>query len=220
MSSDKHDQNFLSKTNAEDVPNEYKAGEEVMSKLACILLLTVTTMYAQAPDTSFVLDGTKPYVYLQFDHVGPRKPLHEGEPSTGLWLRIVDNCKVPISVRSSGVTTGDVGIGIFDEIIPVQQGFTVQADSGQIPLSTDERPTQKTADQSSAKMPEGYSAELSSGTRVLPGKSLLFSVPRNHVSRDWFLRVKFALAVSKPSVGPGPFTELDFFNEQIPSSKR
>jgi hypothetical protein len=191
-----------------------------MKKLACILLLAVASMYAQSPDTSFVLDGTKPYVYLQFDHVGPRRPLHEGEPSTGLWLRIVNNCKVPISVKSYGVTTGDVGTGVFDEIIPIQQGLTVQADSGEIPLSTDEKPTQKPASEPSAKMPEGYSAELSSVTRVLPGKSLLFSVPRNHVSREWFLRVKFALAVSQPSVGTGPFTELDFFNEQIPASSR
>jgi hypothetical protein len=191
-----------------------------MSKLACILFLAVATMHAQTPDASFVLDGTKPYVYLQFDHVGPRKPLHEGEPSTGLWLRIVNNCKVAISVRSYGTTTGDIGAGVFDEIISSQQGLTVQADSGEIPLSTDERPTQKTANEPSPKMPEGYSAELSSVTRILPGKSLLFSVPRNHVSRDWFLRVKFALAVSKPSVGPGPFTELDFFNEQIPASSR
>jgi hypothetical protein len=191
-----------------------------MRKLACILLLAVATMYAQSPDTSFVLDGTKPYVYLQFDHVGPRKPLHEGEPSMGIWLRIVNNCKVPISVRSYGVTTGDTGTGVFDEIIPVPQVFTVQADSGEIPLSTDERPTQKIAKEPSAKMPEGYEAELSSVTRVLPGKSLLFSVPRNHVSREWFLRVKFALAVSRPSVGTGPFTELDFFDEQIPAPSR
>jgi hypothetical protein len=53
-------------------------------------------------------------------------------------------------------------------------------------------------------------------TRVLPGQSLLFSVPRNHVSRDWFMRVKFIPDVNKPSVGFGPLTELDFFNEQIP----
>ena len=169
-----------------------------MKKLTCLLLLAAATMYAQPPDTNFVLDETKPYVYLQFDHVGPRKPLHEGEPPTGLWLRIVNNCKVPISVRSYGVTTGDIGTGVFDEIIPVQQGITVQANSGEIPLSTDENPTQKAANEPSAKMPEGYSADLSSVTRVQPGKSLLFSVPRNHVSRDWFLRVKFALAVSKP----------------------
>ncbi len=28
----------------------------------------------------FVLNPEKPYVYLQFDHVGPRKPLRAGEP--------------------------------------------------------------------------------------------------------------------------------------------
>jgi hypothetical protein len=191
-----------------------------MKKLVCVLLLAAASVYAQSSDTSFVLDATKPYVYLQFDHVGPRTPLHEGEPSTGLWLRIVNNCKVPIRVRSYGVTTGDAGIGIFDEVIPVQQGLTVQAKSGEIPLSTDENPTQKTPNESSAKMPTRHSAELSSATLVPPGKTLLFSVPRNHVSRDWFLRVKFTLAVSSPSVGPGPFTELDFFNDQIPASSR
>jgi hypothetical protein len=191
-----------------------------MRKLAAILLIAVATVCAQNPETGFVLNRSKPYVYLQFDHVGPRKPLHEGEPSTGLWLRIVNNCKVPISVRTYGVTTGDIGAGVLDEIIPVDQGIEVQADYGEATVSTYGGPTQETANRRPENIPEGYSAELSSMTRVLPGTSLLFSVPRNHVSRDWFLRVKFALAVSPPSVGPGPFTELDFYNGQIPASSR
>jgi hypothetical protein len=179
-----------------------------MKRLIWSLLLMATSVYAQTTDTTFVLDGSKPYAYLQFDHVGPRKPIQEGEDSEGLWLRVVDNCKVPIAVKSYGVTSGDAGVGIFDEIIPIGQGFMVQADTDEVPETTDENRLKT--------MPPGYSAELSSVTRVLPGKSLLFSVPRNHVSRNWFMRVKFTLDVSKPSVGIGPQTELDFFNEQIP----
>jgi hypothetical protein len=190
-----------------------------MKRLIAFLILTAATLHAQSAATGFVLDATKPYVYLQFDHVGPRKPLHAGEPPIGLWLRIVNNCKLPISVRSYGVTTGGAGVGVLDEVIPVPQEITVQADSGRMPLSSDGPPTQK-ANEPAVKMPEGYSAELSSVSDILPGKSLLFSLPRNHVSRDWFVRVKFWLDVSKPSVGTGPLTELDFFNEQIPASSR
>src|SRR5947209_7194252 len=102
----------------------------------CTALLIASTMQAQAPVTSFVIDESKPYVYLQLDHLGPRKPLHQGEPSTGIWLRIVNNCKVPISVPSYGIPTGDAGTGVLDEIVPLQQLLAVQADSGQIPLST------------------------------------------------------------------------------------
>ena len=53
-------------------------------------------------------------------------------------------------------------------------------------------------------------------TRVLPGKDLLFSVPINHVSDNWFMRVRFVLDVDKPSVGTGPYTYLNFFKTQIP----
>lgn len=192
-----------------------------MRMTACFMLFALATAYAHSPDKSFVIDGTRPYAYLQFDHIGPRKPLHEGEPLVGLWLRIVNNCRVPIEVKSYGVPTGDPGTGVFDEVIPLQQdGITVQADSLEVPLSTGDKAVKEFANIAPTKIPQGYSAELSSATRILPGGDLLFSVPRDHVSRNWFLRVKFTLAVNEPAVGPGPFTELDFFNDQIPTSNR
>ena len=191
-------------------------GNETMKKTIFALVFVVTGMYAQTADTRFILDETKPYVYLKFDHVGPRKPLQAGEGSQGLWLRIVNNCKVPIGVKTYGVTSGDPGAGVFDEVIPIKQGFSVQADSAEIPLAQEKSQPPVQKKNKKQRIPQGYSAELSSVTRVLPGQSLLFSVPRNHVSRDWFMRVKFILDVNKPSVGSGPLTELDFFNEQIP----
>ncbi len=65
--------------------------------LATLLLLTFDT-YGQNPLPRFLLDGSRPYAYLQFDHVGVRKPIEAGEGSEGLWLRIVNNCVVPIAV--------------------------------------------------------------------------------------------------------------------------
>jgi hypothetical protein len=198
------------------------------------LLLLSGVACAQSADTSFVLDGSKPYVYLAFDHVGARKPIALEEGSEGLWLRIVNNCKVPIRVNTFRGDLDGTGVVVFDEIVPIIEGFTVHGESGVI--QTDQSPVQdligdETSEvapsekpkqtpgnvaRANGQMPRGYSAELSFVSRVLPGKSLLFSVPRNHVSHDWFMRVKFTLDVSKPSVGAGPVTELDFFNEQIP----
>jgi hypothetical protein len=68
--------------------------------------------------------------------------------------------------------------------------------------------------------PEGYSAEVHSVMTISSGESLSFSVPRNHVSENWFLRVRFSLAVNKPQVGSGPYSYVEFFEEQIPESQR
>ena len=43
----------------------------------------------------FLIDPSKPYVYIRYDHIAPRKPVQAGEPSTGLWLGTVNNCRVP-----------------------------------------------------------------------------------------------------------------------------
>jgi hypothetical protein len=143
-------------------------------------------------------------VYLQFDHVGPRKPLRNGESNLGLWLRIVNNCREPITVPTFGLTSGDPGVGVLDEIVPDTPTLSVAPDSSE---TTPAAPSQP---------PEGYSAEVFSMTRVLPGRDLLFSVPLSHVSDQWFMRIRFILDVGKPNLGAGPYTYLQFFKTQIP----
>jgi hypothetical protein len=83
--------------------------------------------------------------------------------------------------------------------------ISIQGDAG---VQTGE-PTKKEP----ISVPKGYSGEVASTTRIEPGKDLVFSVPRNHVSRDWFIRVKFWLALNR---NPGPYSELDFYEDQIP----
>jgi hypothetical protein len=163
----------------------------------------------------FVLNPAKSYVYVQFDHVGPRKPLREGEGNVGLWLRIVNNCRVPITVPSFGLTSGDPGVGVLDEVVP--DVLTTSVSAGRDGLNLSETGTSQPAPSDPKNsLPQGYSAEVSSMTRILPGKDLLFSVPLNHVGDKWFMRVRFVLDVNKPSVGTGPYTYLDFFKAQIP----
>jgi hypothetical protein len=180
-----------------------------MPKISLFLALVVLGAAGQDKPNDFLLDSSRPYVYLKFDHIGPLKPQQEGEGGIGLWLRIVNNCRVPIAVRSFGVNTGDPGVGVLYEVIPIAQpDIVISGDSG-IPIG-------ETGGEMQISPPKGYSAELSSITRIAPGKDLLFSVPRNHVSNNWFIRVKFWLAIGS---SPGPFSQLDFLEDQVPQQR-
>ena len=178
--------------------------------LIMFVLAFCARMFGQEPISDFVLNPSRPYVYVQFDHVGPRKPLRGGEGNVGLWLRIVNNCRVPITVPTFGLTTGDPGVGVLDEVVPDNPRMSVSAEPDVINLSEEGssrgNPSKATPVNPKNNPPRGYSAEVFSLTRVRPGKDLLFSVPLNHVSDNWFMRVGFVLDVNKPSVGTGPYT--------------
>jgi hypothetical protein len=69
---------------------------------------------------SFLIDPSKPYVYLELEHPGPRKPLRDGEPDIGIWLRLKNNCTLPVVVMASGVPAESAGeaLWIEDEVVP------------------------------------------------------------------------------------------------------
>src|SRR5271168_5348839 len=94
------------------------------SKFATLLLFSFLSASAalaqhQKRPLSFVIDSSKPYVYLAFDHVGKRQPLSRHEPDRGLWIRLVNNCRLPITVATFDAETGDPGVAAADEILPV-----------------------------------------------------------------------------------------------------
>ncbi len=68
---------------------------------------------------SFLVDRSKPYVYLEVDHAGPREPRSKGEPKVGIWLRLHNNCTVPIAVRTFGVPPNSPSgeIGVLDNVV-------------------------------------------------------------------------------------------------------
>jgi hypothetical protein len=183
-----------------------------MTRVSLILILLVAIGVMQNNPTNFVLNPSSPFVYMKFDHVGPRKSLFEGEVSEGLWLRIVNNCRIPIEVNAFGNPRGDPGAVIEDEVIRSSPGMTIEAGNAL------ENPGQKPKVQPD-KPPVGYSWLSVSRTVIAPGDELLISVPRNHVSDEWFMRVKFILVIPSSSITAGPFTELDFSNRQIPVSR-
>jgi len=178
-----------------------------------VLLLTALGLPGaqDAQTTPFVMDANKPYVYLEFDHVGQRKPLGPDEGKQGLWLRFVNNCRVPVTIGTFGTGTEDPGIGVIDEVVAI-----LPSGSGGIPELEGTRPRH------AVKPPEGYDvgAEVHSLATVDPGESVLFSVPLNHVSPDWYLRVEFTLDVSDRKVGDQPYSYADFRWDKLPDAVR
>ena len=190
-----------------------------MKLFSLLLLLTVTNLFAQSGSVQdFVIDQSKPYVYLKFDHIGPRKPVQDGEDDTSIWLRVVNNCRIPIVFLSFDMPDGNPGVGLMDEIVETEPIL-------QIYDSADEEAVQAKLQEHLRKLkqkPNGYMSETPGVVRVQPGKEILFSVPLNHVDMggNWYMRVRFALDLNRSSASVGPFTYLPFGVWDIPKELR
>lgn len=181
-----------------------------------LFLILATNAFAQKESSqSFIIDQSKPYVYLKFDHIGPRKPVQNGEGNMGLWLRVVNNCRIPIVFVSFNMPNGELGVGLIDEVVKNElmiQIFSTSSEGKEIQRRERLR--------RSKHMPDGYSSETAGIVHVQPGNDLLFSVPVNHVDEDWHMQVRFALELDKSSISVGPFTYLPFYEWDIPKGQR
>jgi len=93
----------------------------------------------------FLIDPSKPFVHLEMDRIGPREPLRDGEPNEGIFVRLRNNCQLPIVVielKTSAKESGTV-IGMADEVVPTppqpggDQGIeTVHHQAGQEGLTS------------------------------------------------------------------------------------
>ncbi len=228
-----------------------------MRTLIVVLVFAATVVAQEAPQPPFVLDAKKPYVYLEFDHVGQRKPLGEDESNQGLWLKFVNNCRLPVTIRTFDPETGDPGIGVEDEVVPVSGPGGVgpletitspisatlvppgrdterqppappnqtdtSTESGAVPVSpvVGKQPARPEAAYGPADRPIGYGFEFVTHETVNPGESVLFSVPLEHVSPRWYLRVQFTLVASPPVRGGGePYSYVDFYWNKLPEKVR
>ncbi len=196
---------------------------------AMLVLATSVSLFSQGTtNQTFLIDPSKPYVFLEFDHLGNRKPIEQDESNIGIWLRVVNNCSLPIILTGFDGSPGEPGVVLLDEVVDNEPVLEIIASSPKILTSTEAADdAQSRSDDSNrdlrakeAKKPHGYIAELPGVYRVLPGTDLLFSIPRNHVSDKWYMRVSFTFDLDKSSLARGPFTYLPFRECDIPKARR
>jgi hypothetical protein len=171
--------------------------------LLAIFLAVASTPALAVPiaPSRFVIDSAEPYVYLKFDHTGKRKAATAGEGSEGLWLRLVNNCNLPITVLTFDLGTGDPGIGVPYSVVPVS-GFRGPSEKQ---LKT---------------MPHGYATDVGSSAKIPPGGTLLFSVPLDRVTPRWYIQARFDLALPGPRDGYNPYSLVDFSWDDLPDRYR
>jgi hypothetical protein len=150
------------------------------------------------------LDSAKPFVYIEFDHTGPRQPLEPDEPSRGLWLRLVNNSVLRITLRVHGSP--------FDDLPLVQDIITPQM-----------RMIPKSGLPDYGPMPRGYAtgSDVASLLTIEPGKQIVFSVPVNHVAPGWLLQVSFEFALPPTEHGAAqPVCYAAFAWDDVPEKSR
>lgn len=184
------------------------------SLLPCGAIISHAQSGKSAPD--FIIDTSKPYVYLKFDHVGKRQPLSRHEPDRGLWIRLVNNCRLPVTVGTFGTETSDPGVAPYDEIVAV--------DLFAPPLARSAPSGEKIAEieKSEEPTPKGYSpGEIVNTTTIEPGSDLLLSLPANHVGPNWKLEIRFYLKVPRQNFyGDGPYSVVSFGWPDVPKEFR
>ena len=170
-----------------------------------LLLCSLVSVWSQspsqtsAPPTRFVIDENRPYVYLRFDHMGAGARFSDDEPPKRVWLRFVNNCNVGIVLRTFGVPEGTLKdeVGVIHHVVKNPPQFRIHGvDNDPPPLNA-----QSSEPPQQARMPTGYDSDVSSAEIILPGQSVLFSVPVTHLSKSWHLEVPYKFDV--PS-GKGP----------------
>jgi hypothetical protein len=179
-----------------------------LAALACTSV--VKPMMAQNRDAGFVIDSTRPSVYIEFERVAKRKPVSDEEVSSGVWLRLMNNTRVPIRVMTFEPGTGDPGVGVMDEVVQVNNpvGFG--------PSGTNV----ETLSYEQAGSPKGYSLDVGSSATIPGGDSLLFGVPLNHVGQSWYLRVRFEFELPPTKTGRQPYSYADFTWMDVPRKDR
>jgi hypothetical protein len=200
--------------------------------LSLVLTLLAPVTQAQRFSDRFIIDATKPFAYVRFDHVARRKHPSRNEFPTGLWLRLVNNCRLPIAVTANGPEPGEPGVTVEYDVVPILiSGFPVLGRFSGPSESARSSQVESPSDMNE-KPPKGHSADVVSRLAIPPGGNLLFSVPFNavkecrHLSGPkpftpcWYVQVPFhfllpgALSVQEPKI------LVDFGWEDLPEEVR
>ena len=160
--------------------------------LASFILIAFSVAEAQVQPgggniaEQFIFDKERAFTYLQFDHVGKGPRRNENEPAYRIWFRLVNNCRVPIVIRTSGVPDGspEGEVGLFHKVVANPPMYGV---SGGTVLESGASPKLAESPAATAPMPDGYDSDVSSTATLQASQSLLFSIPLNHLGGKWHI---------------------------------
>ena len=170
--------------------------------LLCVGLLSANAQAVQKTvvrNTAPKIFTSKPGVFITFERFGKRTPVSEGESDNGVWLRLHNNMRYPISFCIFGLSAEstlptkpeeNTQIGLYYDVV-------LNARS-----ETDNRPL--------PVVPLGYPLLSCQEFELKSGKSLLFSVPKEHLAEE--LSIKISYSYGWEETGEDNPTHFVYFN--------
>jgi len=148
------------------------------------------------------LEKDRPTVYLIFEREGKREPVHASESNQGIWLRLHNNTKWAINFCTLSLyippKVAPVHLADGRSVLGLNNGVEVSMCHGVEQLKRYERQLARkgeTKHKESIKESErqvGYdTGDMSSSAWLPSGSSVVFSVPREHLSKDLAIFVRF-----------------------------
>jgi hypothetical protein len=181
-----------------------------MKRLALLLgCLCIPAVAQQEGGKNVVLlDAAHPSVYLQYDHEAERKPEHPGEGSEGLWLRIHNNTRGAISIRTQSLYIGSkvapLALTSGKHVLGIRDGVEIA------PLFSVEEDHETGFD----RLPLTFIGDVSAVSWVPSGGSVLMSLSKDDLVKG--RRVALPFSYEWESEGDGIGHEAFFYAREVP----
>lgn len=133
----------------------------------------------------------KPTVYIAFDHAAKREPLLNGESNQGIWLRLHNNTRWAIRLQMNDIPRQYGDANLFYEVLSENK---VVIDMG---------------------------CHVCSSNKLPPGKSILFSIPREYLNKDLAIRISFSYEWEedeRDSTSLEPEHYVYFYSSELPKT--
>jgi hypothetical protein len=177
--------------------------------IAAAILLSVLSLAVYSQQTQLgvnkekvLLTNDRPTVYLTFERESKREPIHPSESNQGIWLRLHNNTKWAINFCTLGVhlppKVAPIYLANGGSVLGLKDGVEVDMCHGVEELRRyeiqvwrkGERKERESAKRSERQV--GYdTGDVFSSAWLPSGSSVLFSVPREHLSKNLAVFVRF-----------------------------
>jgi hypothetical protein len=166
-----------------------------------------TTSYPQQPQLAtsknkVSLRDDRPTIFLTFEREGKREPIHASESNEGVWLRLHNNTKWAINFCTPSLyippKVAPIRLADGRGILALSEGVEVSVCHGVEELKPYEWKLTRTGEAKKRKSTKdserqvGYDqGDVFSSAWLPPGSSIIFSVPREHLSPDLMIFIRF-----------------------------
>jgi len=173
----------------------------------CFCIPTAIAQQASAGNP-MLLDTTHPSVYLQYDHEAERTPEHAGEGKEGLWLRIHNNTRGAVCIRTQSLYVGSkiapLTLLSGKHVLGIRDGIEIA------PLFSVEQEHETGFD----RLPLTWNGDVSAVSWIPSGGTVLMSLPKDDLAKG--RRVALPFSYEWESEGDGIAHEAFFYDREVP----